>query len=128
MFNAKIITLLATGAVALITLSVNLPASTHEIHTHNIDIVNVVKLEPFGPGSTLNDFCGVCTMVTDSQMNNYFLSGFSYPQASALINKPVNLVKTGKLQLCTSEQRDCMTIDTVSNHGKSDLPEVFFSI
>lgn len=128
MFNAKLTAALALVGLSVVAISFTLPAKSVAPQFHQIEIVSVVKLEPFGPGSTLNDFCGVCTMVTDSQLNSYFMSGFSYGQASTFINKPASLVKTGQLQLCTPDQLDCMTIDSVNNHGLSDLPAAFFSI
>jgi hypothetical protein len=127
LFNIKVISLVV-GCAALYALFAYDPQEKVEPLSHQIKVVSVTKLEPFGRGSVINDFCGRCTMITDSQLNTYFTSGLNYADAIALEQSNAVLIKAAKqIQLCTLNNKTCMVLAGVNKHGLSNLP-VFFEI
>lgn len=95
------------------------------VEHHQITLLNIQKLEPFGEGSMLNDFCNRCTMITDTQLNTYFASAISYPDVVSLPAGVELHIQPGKQGwLCKpgeTERNSCIRIASFTTHGLSDL-------
>lgn len=129
-FAASII----AGSAAILVLceltrSGDIPNSMIEspVNQHTVEIVGIQRLEPFGQGNFLNEFCGRCTMITDNELNTYFTSTISYPDVAQLKGS-AQLIFSGAstAMLCgTKGNSTCVPVAAINKHGLSTLPIEF---